>query len=226
MDLNKIVNDSLAKLEANGDVENIVTARLKKTIDSIVDDLFSSYSDFGKSLKTEVQSALNVNLKELNLTGYNVMVLNAVKDTLDETLHIQGVEKIKESLGQMLSNVKTEYRLSELIEEMKKEANEDGNYDEEEISFHIDSDRSILTFIYFDEESDKEKYQCKYRLWIDKQGVVCGVEISDRKFDNRVIMGGLHGFEQTLFKIYSMNPKIIIDEGRVETGYGYSGEDD
>lgn len=222
MDLNKLVNENLAKLEANGAVENIITDRLKKTIESIVDDLFSSYSDFGKNLKIEVQSALNVNLKELKLAGYNVMVLNAVKEKLDEVLHIQGVEKIKDSLEQMLSDIKEEYQLSELINEMKEKANEYGDYDEREISFHIDPDRNILTFIYFDEEADKEKYECKYRIWVDKSGTVCGVEIKEQKFDNRLIMGGLHGFEQTLFKVYSMHPKLIIDEEHVNIEYGYS----
>lgn len=226
LDLNKIVNDSLVKIAAEGYVEKVVEKRLKESIESVIDDLFRSYSDFGKNLKKEVGEKLKVNLGELKLDGYNVMVLNAVKAKLDEAIHIQGVERIKGSLDNLLVDVKKEYKLSELIEEMKRDATEynDDHYGEE-ISFHIDPDSSVLSFIYFDPDEDKEKYQCQYRLVLDKDGSMNSISIGDRKFDNRLIMGGLHGFEETLFKIYSTGAKIIIDENNVDVEYGYNDED-
>jgi hypothetical protein len=221
IDLNKVINQSMTKIEEEGFVEKVVKKRLEETVSSIVDDLFRSYSDFGKDLKNEVSQQLNINLKELNLAGYNTMVLNAVKEKLDEAIHIQGTEKIKETLDELLSDVKKEYTLSELIDEMKNKANEYGEYNGQEISFHIDPRRDILTFIDFDEEPNKDKYQCKYKIWVNSEtGIIAGAEIRDRKFDNRVIMGGLRGFEETLFKIYTTGPKLIIDEHKVDVEYG------
>ncbi len=225
IDLNKLVNQSLSKIEEQGFVEQVVEKKLKETVTSIINDLFHSYSDFGKNLKNQVSQQLNINLRELNLAGYNTMILNTVKEKLDEAIHIQGTEKIKEALDVLLSDVKQEYKLSELIEEMKAKANEYGDYNRKEISFHIDPDRDILTFIYFDEESGKDKYRCKYGIWVNKEGNIAGVEIKDRKFDNRVIMGGLRGFEETLFKIYTTGPKLIIDENYIKVEYGDSEED-
>lgn len=220
MDLNKLVNQGLADIETEGFVKQAVNKHLKKTIESIIGDMFCSYSTFGKKLKAEITSQLNVNLEELKLAGYNTMLLNTVKEKLDEAIHIQGTEKIKELLDELLNDVKPEYRLSELIEEMKGKANEYGDYNDREISFHINPDRNILTFIYFDEEPDKEKHQCKYHIWVNSDtGVIAGVEIRDRKFDNRVIMGGLRGFEETLFKLYAASPKLIIDESNVVVEY-------
>lgn len=48
MDLNKMINDSLAKIEAEDYVESVIDKRVKEMIDSVVSDLFSSYGDFAK----------------------------------------------------------------------------------------------------------------------------------------------------------------------------------
>jgi hypothetical protein len=225
MDLNKIVNDSLAKLEANGAIENIITDHLKKTIDSIVDDLFSSYSDFGKNLKTEVQSALNVNLKELNLAGYNVLVLNTVKEKLDEALHLQGVEKMQDALNEIFNDTKKEYKLSEIINEFKQDVlSDDSDYGGNEISFHVEK-QSYGAYIAFDKDSGKGRYSCDYQLGTDSNGKMSRADINGKKFNNKVIMGGLYGFDRVLFKIYASGAKVIIDDNNVDIEYGYSEED-
>ncbi|MCC5465564.1 hypothetical protein [Pelosinus baikalensis] len=226
MDLNKLVNESLAKIQQDGFVQKVVEKQLKSTIESIVDDLFRSYSDFGKNLKKEIESQLKINLNELNLAGYNVMVLNAVKEKLDEAVTIQGVEKIQQALDAMLGDVKKEYKLSELIKKMKEESNEYGDHNGEEISFHIDSDRRILTFISFDEEDGQSEYECKYRLSVSKDGKVTSVKIGNKELKNSVIMGGLYGLDETLFKIYASGAKLIIDEDDVNLEYGYGDEDE
>ncbi|HBS60608.1 MAG TPA: hypothetical protein DEA44_15280 [Firmicutes bacterium] len=153
------------------------------------------------------------------------MVLNAVQEKLNEAVHVQGVGKIKAGMEKLLSDVKVEYTLSKLIEEMKEKANEYGDKNGEEISFHINPDRHILTHIYFDEDGDKEQWQCKYRLCVSEDGTIFSAEIRDKKFDNRVIMGGLRGFEETMFKLFASGGKIVIDENNVDIEYGYSEED-
>jgi hypothetical protein len=226
MDLNKMVNDSLVKIEAEGYVEKAVEKRLKETITSIVDDLFRSYSDFGKNLEKEVKATLNINLKKLDLTGYNVMVLNAVQEELDKVVHMQGVEKIKESLAKLLSETQKEYKLSELINEFKEDVlSDDSDYGGREISFHVDRRYSSI-YIAFDKDDDKSEYSCQYRICADSEGSVSSVNIDGKKFDNKVIMGGLYGFDKTLFKIYAAGAKIIIDDGDVDIEYGSSEEDD
>jgi DNA-binding transcriptional ArsR family regulator len=226
MDLNKMVNDSLAKIEAEGYVEKVVEKRLKETIASIVDDLFRSYSDFGKELEKEVKAYLSVDLKKLNLTGYNVMVLNAVQEELDKVVHIQGVEKIKESLVKLLSNPPKEYKLSELIDEFKRDVlSDDSDYEGREISFHFKREYGSI-YISFDRDDDKSEYRCQYRIWVEEDGSITTITINDKKFDNKVIMGGLWGFDKTLFKIYTSGTKIIMDDGDVDIEYGSSEEDD
>lgn len=119
IDLNKIVNDTLVKLEKEQFVETVVKKRLEKTITEIVDDTFREWSDFGKNLKEYIRENLNVNLESLGLEGYNSLALAAIKEELDKCITIQGIEKIKETTKEILSDVKPEYTLSEIIECLK-----------------------------------------------------------------------------------------------------------
>lgn len=226
MDLNKMVVESLAKMEAEGTVTEIVEKQIASTVEGIVKDVFGSWSDFSKNLKAEVESQININFEKLDISAYNTMVLNVIKEKMDEVTHIQGVERLKESLNEMLSDVQSEYKLSDLINEMKEDAL---RYDDDlygkEISFHDDEDRRVLRFISFDTEEDKSEYQCKYRISIDKEGKLNSVKINDKDFNNKVIMGGLHGIEETLFKIYTHGSKLIVDEDEIEVEYGYERDD-
>jgi hypothetical protein len=226
MDLNKMVNDSLAKIEAEGFVEKVVEKQLKSTIEIIIDDLFRSYSDFGKNLKKEIESQLNINLKELKLSGYNVLVLNTVKEKLDEALHLQGVEKMQDALNEIFNDTKKEYKLSEIINAFKQDVlSDDSAYEGNEISFHVEK-WSYGVHIAFDKDSDKGRYSCDYQIGIDSNGKMTRADIDGKKFDNKIIMGGLYGFDETLFKIYASGAKVIIDDNDVDIEYGYSGEDD
>jgi len=226
MDLNKLVNESLAKIEQEGFVQVTVEKQLKKTIESIVDDLFRSYSEFGKNLKKEVESHLSVDLEKLNIAGYNVMVLNAVQEELDKLVHTQGIEKIKCSLTELLGEVPKEYKLSELIEEFKEDVlSDDSDYSGREISFHVKREYGSI-YISFDRDDDKSEYRCQYRIWAEKDGSITTIKINDKEFNNKVIMGGLWGFDKTLFKIYSTGTKIIIDDGDVDIQFEECEDDD
>lgn len=226
MDLNKIVNEAMVSIQQEGIVEKIVKDRLQDTLKKVVDDMFGSYGDFRKQLESEVKNKLNINLDKLDLGGYNLMVLNEVKSSLDRAMQIQGIEKIKEHLDELLTGAKSEYKLSEIIEKFKEEANEDHEYDGEDISFHCEQSRHSrgggIAFIYFDKEERKEKYRCDYGLTVDLgDGSVMSVKVDGRDVDNKAIMRGFHGFERTMFQIFASGAKVIVDEDEVDTAYGY-----
>jgi hypothetical protein len=221
--------NGLKNMQESGKVQEIVEKYLEKTIDSVVEDLFGSWSDFSKDLKKTIQDEIQINLKELKISSYNHMILNAVKEKLDTVISSTGIEKIEQELDQLLNAEQREYKLSELIEMLKKEAMEyedPEDFAEKEISFHHDSDRKTLHFIYFDSEEDKAHYRCAYRLVIHPEtGLVQSIEINERTFDNRLIMGGLRGLDGILFKIYSTGAKIIVDSDYVNTYYPNPYED-
>ncbi len=223
-----MVMDSLAKMESEGKVQEIVEKHVSSTVESIVKDAFGSWSDFSKNLKSQVESQLAVNLTELNLTTYNASILSAIKEKLDDQIANEGVARINESLEELLSVTKKEYKLSELVTELAEELDKDEiGYDEyHEMTMHIDDSFSLSKIISLDSEAGKSEYDCKYRFWVDnKTGKVSNIEIKEgrysnkrdiREFDARAIMRGFHGLEETLFKMYARGSTIIIDEDDVE----------
>ena len=173
IDLNKIVNDTLVKLEKEQFVETVVKKRLEKTITEIVDDTFREWSDFGKNLKEYIRENLNVNLESLGLEGYNSLALAAIKEELDKCITIQGIEKIKETTKEILSDVKPEYTLSEIIERLKGASlKEEYEYDEgDSIALIINGEEDGYKHIYLSEEEPygKSKYYYDYQIDINRE---------------------------------------------------------
>lgn len=228
MDLNKMVAASLVKMETEGKVQEIVDKHVSSTLESIVKDAFGNWSNFSKNLKEQVESQLEINLKELNFTTYNATILSAVKEKLNDQIASEGVARINETLDELLSVSKSEYKLSELVKELADEIETDDiGYDEyHEMSMHIDDSFSLATIIYLDSESGKDKYDCKYGFWVEKDtSKIKNIEIKEgrfsskrdvREFDARAIMRGFHGLEETLFKMYARGAKLIVDKDQCE----------
>lgn len=226
MDLNKMVIDSLAKMESEGTVQAIVEKHIESTVESVVKDVFGSWSDFGKELKGYVKEALQINFTDLNIASYNHLVLKAVQDILDDQVVAQGVEQVKEQLESLLSNTKREYKLSELVKELTNEIDDlnELGYDEyHEMSMHVD-DSYGSWWIGLDARNDIREYECKYRFLVSSDGRLAVVRINDEEygtrdvndFDVKAVMNGLSGLEETLFKIYTSGARIIVDEEKCE----------
>lgn len=227
MDLNKMVMNSLAKMESEGKVQEIVDKHVESTVNDIVKDLFGNWSDFSKELKNTAKDALQINFKDLNLSSYNHLILQSIKDKLDDEITNQGVAQIKNQIEGMLTDSKREYKLSELVKELAgeiKDLDELGYEDYHEMTLHIDDSYSSH-WIGLDSRSDISEYDCKYRLMVNGQGELCSVKINDKEsysrknineFDVKAVLKGLHGLEETLFKIYTSGAKIIIDEDKCD----------
>ncbi|HBL06244.1 MAG TPA: hypothetical protein DDZ33_04750 [Clostridium sp.] len=223
IDLNKIVNDTLVEMDKENYVEKVVKDTLEKTIKSIVEDVFRSYSDFGKNLQTHIEENLNINFRNLGIEGYNGLVLAAVQEQLDKTITIQGIEKIKESMDEMLKDTKDEYTLTEIITALKGEScKEEYEFDyDERIGLIIEDAGNGYKHIYLDEEEKDRKYECDYQIDIDGKGKPYSIKLKDREIDTKKIMGGLYGLDRLLFKIYSSGAKIVLDQGECSDDYEY-----
>lgn len=212
MDMNKMVLNALGKIDSDGIAVAAVEKTVTKTVESIVDDLFGKYSDFGKNLKTEVEAKLELNLDKLNIQSYNHMVMNVIQRKLEESVTIVGAKQLEDELDNLLgSGEPPKMKLSALIEMLKSGHEDDEDYFGQNVSFHI-SRSYCLYHIYFDVEEGKESFMCDYRLSVNTDsGVLTHVKIHDRAFDNALIMGGLYGIEAALFKIYTMKGTLEVD---------------
>lgn len=221
IDLNKIINETLVKLEEEKFVETVVKERLENTISEIVDDIFRKWSNFGENLKSHIEKNLNVSIENLGVEGYNTLVLKAIQEELDKVITVQGIEKIKESTREMLSDVKSEYTLSELIEKLKSEnPKEEYEFDEgDKISIIIEGEEDGYKHIYLSMEEAKSsygrvsKYNYDYQIDINRLGKPYSIKLKNEEINTKKILGGLYGLEKLLFKIYSSGAKIILDKG-------------
>lgn len=227
MDLNKMVIESLAKMESEGKVQAIVEKHVESTVNDVVKDLFGNWSDFSKELKNKAKEALQINFDKLNLSSYNHLILQAIKDKLDDEITNQGIAQIKNQIEGLLTDAKREYKLSELVKELadEVEGRDELGYEEyHEMTLHVDDPYGSY-WIALDARNDINEYSCKYRLHVNKEGQVYSVTINEQEysrkrsieeFDVKAIMKGLHGLEETLFKIYASGAKLIIDEDECE----------
>jgi hypothetical protein len=231
IDLNKIVNDTLVQMESENFVEKVVKSTLEKTIKNIVDDVFESYSDFGKNLKNRIKENININFDKLGIEGYNGLVLAAVKENLDKSITVNGIEKIKESIDVMLSDTKAEYTLTEIIEKAKGDTTKEEyerDYDEQ---VHLIIEKSSYGYkhIYLDNEDDEpeNKWNYGYQMDIDKEGKPYSIKLRGQEINTKKIMGGLYGLDEILFKIYASGAKIVLDQGEEAEDYElyYTNED-
>jgi len=226
IDLNKIINDSLAKIEAEGYVQEIVEKRIKETLNGVVRDCLETYSDFGKNLKEEVKASLNINLKELDIPQYNALVLNAVKEKLSQVVTVQGIEKINEAMDKMLADVKPEYTLSEIIEVMKGHEQDSKDYSDSMTLFIENGNLDGYSEIYLDADQQDRKYSCSHHIRLDKNGTAWHVKLNNRELDKNKLFGALFGVDELLFKIYATGAKVVLDQGEDADYYDLSYHDE
>ncbi|MBA4509962.1 hypothetical protein H1057_18250, partial [Clostridium sporogenes] len=116
---------------------------------------------------------------------------------------------------EMLSDVKEEYTLSEIIEKLKGEDyREEWEHDEgDKITLIIQNRSSGYKHIYLSENEDEEEYSCDYQIDINKEGKPYSIKLRGDEIDKNKILGGLYGLDKLLFKIYAHGSKIILDCG-------------
>lgn len=229
MDFNKMVNESMAKMEAEGKFQEIVNSRIEKTVKDVVDDLFGNWSSFSKDLKENMKEKLQVDFDKLGLQSYNHLILTEIQKKLEDEVTKNGVAQAKSSIEALLSGGKSEYKLSELVKELAEEIEDidEIGYDEyREMTLIVQESDWGNYYISMDSKEDESEYSCKYRLMVSEDGKVLSSKINEDKygedksienFDIKDVMNGLHGLEETLFKIYTSGAKLIIDEEHCET---------
>lgn len=221
MNIQDQVQNSLNEIVSSGKIEEIISKKIEKTIEDILDDSLRSYSDFGKKVKEVINNSLQIDLSKISTLGYQQIVTDIVKQKLQEAA-LQHISKpIEEVLSQVLSPFeKRTYKLSEIIEKYKESEWDSSDDDEVEISFHVEESSYSSIHIGFDIEAGKRKYDCEYQMSLNKDdGVLWMFEIKGwrpQKGDLRA--SSIHGtFDHFIFNLYASQCPIEIDENRVET---------
>ena len=228
IDLNKIINEKMVEIENGGFVEKTIEDNLKKCLESVISDVFTWRGPVRDGIENYIKENININLDDLNIPQYNTLVVQAVNKKVKEMIEIQGINKLNECIDKMLIDVKEEYTLSEIIEQLKEDDyKEKYEYSEDDyLTLIINGDEDGYKRIYLDLESDKSKYSCDYEIAIDKEGKIYSTHLGDIDITKKIKIGNLYGLNEMIFKIYSSGAKIILDQGMDSDNYDtYLGED-
>lgn len=218
LDLNKMVEDGMQNMIESGVVQEMVKNQLEKTIQSIVEDAFNSWSPFGKGLKEKVKEEMKVNLDRIDLREYNDFVLTCIHEVIGECIEKDAKKEITERLQSILGTSKEEYSITELLDIIRDEYGDS----DDEMTLIINQERSFV-HVYFDEQEDQEKYECKYSMhfMLDKENedeyypsvAPYRIAIGEKNYTTRDLVSGLHGLDEAFYHIYLNGSKIKFDEG-------------
>ncbi len=188
------------------DLQKVVEKEVKECLASVIDNVFGYNSAARKNLEQKFTTQIGICLENLKIENYNMMVLNAIQNTINGELLKRVEERIKKGILSQLSILeKTDYKLSEIVKEFKKQVLDDME-DDEEKEFTVIVERSSCNFIhiFLDEEPYQPQYQCKYRIMLYGNEVTTCTPISND-------LSKQYGFERFLFALYANNVKIEID---------------
>ncbi|ENY8941377.1 hypothetical protein ACHDL8_000985 [Clostridioides difficile] len=230
MDLNKIMNDALVELEESGFVEETVKNQLEETIKRVVNEVFGNWGDFSKKIEKHLSENININLDKLDIQKYNVLVATAIKEKVDTTMKGQGIEHLKRNLDNMLVGIEKEYKMSELLEELKEDKYNLDEYsgDEDCITFILESSSNSewARWIDFDECPNISRNNCEYSILLRNDGTIASFRYQNREISSKDIMNGFGNFGDLLFKMYAHNSKIILDCGDDTDDYDLTNGED
>lgn len=223
MEIEKIVNEKMIEIIGSGFIEDKIKKQLEESISKIVNECLCPYSEFGKGLKTQITFALKTGNMSMSFPEYNALVCSWVKEIVTKNIIELGKEQIEKNLSDLFKPLeKTEWKLSEIIEKFVEIVKEGKEGESGEITFIKENDGSFL-HIYFDEEEDKRKYDCKYSIMQYKDGEP-SFYIDSTKLENIKMCDRFYGFDTFWFQLYATKPKVEMDIDNVETEYYYDND--
>ena len=219
LDLNKVVQETIAKMDHEGQIQNLVEEKVTETIESIMGSYFSSYSQFGKGLKEYIDNSLNINFEKIGLDGYHAHITNLLSTIISQKLYGESAEKMKSVVASLLSEAPKQIFLSEIISKMKEQFTADACDSDarwESMTCKIDGNDRYFRYIGLDPEPGKARHQCTYSIGLHKtinesKWEVFSIEIGGKDVTANLFAGPLYNIEKLLHQMYCANSEIILD---------------
>lgn len=220
MDINKEIQLASDKfIEEN--LPKLIEQSVGKLIKELLDDTFRSYSPIGKQIKEKIEKQLDINLQRYDLVDYNVLVSNAINNSLIGIVNEQAIEPIMGLVKETIGFVeRKEMKLSEIHQLVINAAMEDGDEREGEISFHaIKNEQYKWVEVSFDIEGGKSVNDCglSFIFSFDKgRGDIFSFRSRSHWSNKQNLtpqkITQLSNLEHKIFRLYSAQVKIEADE--------------
>lgn len=217
MDLNKLIRQSIKEIEESGKIQEIVRNNIEDTIKKIVVDVYGPDSKFSELLRDKIKEKLEINIDKIDISSYNEILKQEIVEITSSEVKKKAREGVNNTIRKIFNeDVPKEYRLSDLLEEMKESFEYIEIEDQESMALYIsDIDKwSGICFIYIDPKEDEEKYLCRNKIVIDMKTNEITSFVWDKKYvERKDVIEGLYGMNKKLFNLMAKGTKIVFDKG-------------
>lgn len=214
--LQEMLNTSLSDIFESGEVKEIVDTHVEKLVCDVVRNATRPYLDFAKDIEQKLAAHLRVDFEQVDFPAYNHLVTQVVHHALRKTLQNDAAEQLAKDLEVMLAGeAPREISFSELVKQLKEWAREDCFEAEGEtaVTALIEDARAphSLRWVSLDPLPGREIHQCRFQLLIREDGTLAAAYLSGKDVEKGLFLGGLYGFERTIFQMYTAKTRLVID---------------
>jgi len=228
MDIVKLTNEVTQKV-VDEKLESIVEVQITKTIESIISDSFREYSDFGKLVKSKVESSLNVSLNELKLPDMSGFITDKVRQIAVNSMKESAMEDLQKSINAIIGSLPSEIKLSDIVKSFGEHCHENVSSwweeDYKSIAFYcVKDDAHGWWKVKMDEDADCPEYKCAYSFYVNETGSMFILKTKEKlsKFEQSITRSD---FEMLLLRLYHAHgTKIIIDPEQVDVDFNFEEE--
>lgn len=201
-------------------LQELIAKNVDSMMQSILQDIFRSYWDLGKSIKSKIESKLDINLQRFDLLDYNVIISQAINDNLLDAVNENSIKPILSLIQDTIGVVKAkEVKLSDIYEHFRDSRIQSANWElSGTFTFIVDINESYgWVTVYMDEEENVSKNSCALQFTYGNRS---GNKIFQLKTDNKKIspttIVGMGQLEREIFRYYAAQVSITTDETEFE----------
>jgi hypothetical protein len=220
MDINKEIQNTSDKIIAEK-LPEIVEKATVKMLESIISEVFSTYGDMAKEIKSKIEEKLDINLQKFDTVDYNALVGQTINENLTQQVNLQPILDLTQNAIGFIE--KKEIKLSEIFEMLIQAAMEEDNESDGEVTIIVEENTEHNWIeVALDLEENKEKHQCAIRfIFSSERNTIFSFHHQDYFTSQGKItparIASLSILEHKIFRLYSAQVKIIADELNPET---------
>ena len=225
-DIKAAIAQASEKVLSSDLIQRTIETQLKDTVQQIIQQQFSTRSDFGKALHEKVMNQMRVNLGQITFAEYNQVVLGLVQGAINNAVSDSAKDRFEAELEQMFGAPPKSIGLSQLIAKYmddQREEMEPSNQMGLIISEIAWSTASYLLIGLNPNNSAESAHDCEIVLCLSP------LEGSDHTYKLYRVSGSASSrafmptcYNQTaklLYQMYCAGSHIVLDQGKEAAVY-------
>lgn len=195
----------------------MIGKNIENTISECVKDVFRSYGEFGKQIKSKIEEAIQCAGRDIEFPAYNLFIKEAVEKTFIKVLDENAVAHLTGFLEKIIKPVKKDAKVSELLDDIKAACGDDERENgADEIKIEV-SENGEGTAIYVEIKTEFAVIKVSfYNFGYDGKDTwhIGYINENGKTMTGRAInvaKASYHKISDILFKYYAMQTEFELD---------------